>query len=202
FFFQAEDGIRDATVTGVQTCALPIYRDLGAPLAAAAHGDVGGAVLYVEQVDIPPVRRDGRVDLVVEDCLHPAGDRVGPALVGIVNAECATQPRVVVGDGGPIQVGGADGIHQHAQPVQVDRELAGWSVVRVDQVQLVDKAAAAPPGDGDVQTGVGMARTLAHRADLVPGIRRHRQGRFLHWLILERDGPRAPPGADPDLSDG
>src|SRR5205807_3065176 len=25
FFFQAEDGIRDYTVTGVQTCALPIY---------------------------------------------------------------------------------------------------------------------------------------------------------------------------------
>src|SRR5205085_8235879 len=26
FFFQAEDGIRDLTVTGVQTCALPIYQ--------------------------------------------------------------------------------------------------------------------------------------------------------------------------------
>src|SRR5689334_24382876 len=26
FFFQAEDGIRDGTVTGVQTCALPIYQ--------------------------------------------------------------------------------------------------------------------------------------------------------------------------------
>src|SRR6266498_5436067 len=25
FFFQAEDGIRDADVTGVQTCALPIW---------------------------------------------------------------------------------------------------------------------------------------------------------------------------------
>src|SRR5947208_13419993 len=25
FFFQAEDGIRDDLVTGVQTCALPIY---------------------------------------------------------------------------------------------------------------------------------------------------------------------------------
>ena len=25
FFFQAEDGIRDIGVTGVQTCALPIY---------------------------------------------------------------------------------------------------------------------------------------------------------------------------------
>src|ERR1022692_1842890 len=27
FFFQAEDGIRDYKVTGVQTCALPIYSD-------------------------------------------------------------------------------------------------------------------------------------------------------------------------------
>src|SRR4051794_41936377 len=27
FFFQAEDGIRDGRVTGVQTCALPILRD-------------------------------------------------------------------------------------------------------------------------------------------------------------------------------
>src|SRR5437762_13632385 len=26
FFFQAEDGIRDTSVTGVQTCALPIWR--------------------------------------------------------------------------------------------------------------------------------------------------------------------------------
>src|SRR3989449_2487998 len=26
FFFQAEDGIRDVAVTGVQTCALPIWR--------------------------------------------------------------------------------------------------------------------------------------------------------------------------------
>src|SRR3989442_10793515 len=30
FFFQAEDGIRDADVTGVQTCALPICFPLGA----------------------------------------------------------------------------------------------------------------------------------------------------------------------------
>src|SRR2546422_1408157 len=27
FFFQAEDGIRDVAVTGVQTCALPIFLD-------------------------------------------------------------------------------------------------------------------------------------------------------------------------------
>src|SRR2546425_8149316 len=36
FFFQAEDGIRDKLVTGVQTCALPIsLRDPGAPTRGA-----------------------------------------------------------------------------------------------------------------------------------------------------------------------
>src|SRR3989449_8301581 len=31
FFFQAEDGIRDVAVTGVQTCALPIFRHNSEP---------------------------------------------------------------------------------------------------------------------------------------------------------------------------
>src|SRR5262249_56821933 len=34
FFFQAEDGIRDWSVTGVQTCALPISYAPAAPLVA------------------------------------------------------------------------------------------------------------------------------------------------------------------------
>src|SRR6266511_5614203 len=34
FFFQAEDGIRDFHVTGVQTCALPIWNDTPYGLAA------------------------------------------------------------------------------------------------------------------------------------------------------------------------
>src|SRR5207245_3370290 len=37
FFFQAEDCIRAATVTGVQTCALPIF-----PASAASVRDVAG----------------------------------------------------------------------------------------------------------------------------------------------------------------
>src|SRR5205809_1766123 len=46
FFFQAEDGIRDVAVTGVQTCALPIY--FGGTLAgrlvlSAGLGGMGGA---------------------------------------------------------------------------------------------------------------------------------------------------------------
>src|SRR6266542_4600948 len=36
FFFQAEDGIRDATVTGVQTCALPISSAAQMALVSAA----------------------------------------------------------------------------------------------------------------------------------------------------------------------
>src|SRR5688572_33248983 len=46
FFFQAEDGIRDLTVTGVQTCALPIstaargdHRERDARVVDAAGGD-------------------------------------------------------------------------------------------------------------------------------------------------------------------
>src|SRR2546430_17664382 len=36
FFFQAEDGIRDLTVTGVQTCALPISEFSGDIVVGAA----------------------------------------------------------------------------------------------------------------------------------------------------------------------
>src|SRR2546430_17659637 len=41
FFFQAEDGIRDLTVTGVQTCALPIARLPAARVAPADRADHG-----------------------------------------------------------------------------------------------------------------------------------------------------------------
>src|SRR5947209_19400753 len=37
FFFQAEDGIRDIGVTGVQTCALPIYRPPPPPRRGRTH---------------------------------------------------------------------------------------------------------------------------------------------------------------------
>src|SRR6266487_4904020 len=37
FFFQAEDGIRDGRVTGVQTCALPIWSGPGGPFVRSAR---------------------------------------------------------------------------------------------------------------------------------------------------------------------
>src|SRR5690348_16978648 len=39
FFFQAEDGIRDGRVTGVQTCALPICAVTGRPIKLASVGE-------------------------------------------------------------------------------------------------------------------------------------------------------------------
>src|SRR2546430_4809502 len=48
FFFQAEDGIRDLTVTGVQTCALPI---LSAALPARSAGDVALAAATIRPRD-------------------------------------------------------------------------------------------------------------------------------------------------------
>src|SRR5206468_6420433 len=47
FFFQAEDGIRDLIVTGVQTCALPIWDVVTQLVQRAAHrarGDRAGVL--------------------------------------------------------------------------------------------------------------------------------------------------------------
>src|SRR5690625_7499779 len=44
FFFQAEDGIRDGHVTGVQTCALPICAPERTPIAQARIGLPTGAM--------------------------------------------------------------------------------------------------------------------------------------------------------------
>src|SRR5699024_11834185 len=44
FFFQAEDGIRARNVTGVQTCALPISREVFARAGAPARFRVGSIV--------------------------------------------------------------------------------------------------------------------------------------------------------------
>src|SRR2546427_5361826 len=48
FFFQAEDGIRDLTVTGVQTCALPIWR----PEYVRAACDASLKRLGVDWIDL------------------------------------------------------------------------------------------------------------------------------------------------------
>src|SRR5256886_14248408 len=68
FFFQAEDGIRDLTVTGVQTCALPISRDAaeGRRLVDSARELLAGAALggfaAPEHTTIGVVATNARLD--------------------------------------------------------------------------------------------------------------------------------------------
>src|SRR2546430_10637410 len=79
FFFQAEDGIRDLTVTGVQTCALPIYarreRALVVVLDEHRIGVRHGRVELAEQL-VFGARCDRVLDLFVDayDLLAARGD--------------------------------------------------------------------------------------------------------------------------------
>src|SRR6185369_8136528 len=52
-FFQAEDGIRDSSVTGVQTCALPIFAPAPAPaVVTAPEYEVPRALVPVEPAPV------------------------------------------------------------------------------------------------------------------------------------------------------
>src|SRR5688500_19304873 len=62
FFFQAEDGIRDYKVTGVQTCALPIYRDVVADVPPLAGGRQHEHAVLVPQADGGPDRKSTRLN--------------------------------------------------------------------------------------------------------------------------------------------
>ena len=48
FFFQAEDGIRDSPVTGVQTCALPIF--LGVSYGGSVDSSSSKDILSIKGV--------------------------------------------------------------------------------------------------------------------------------------------------------
>src|SRR3989441_6365659 len=66
FFFQAEDGIRDKLVTGVQTCALPISADGAGPGRRGSTGGraqlraraaTGGVETLIERLELLAFRR-------------------------------------------------------------------------------------------------------------------------------------------------
>src|SRR2546428_13694474 len=77
FFFQAEDGIRDLIVTGVQTCALPISGTHGHDLVRAAGDDqVMGDAPRVEHLIVPAAHGD-MVRLLVLEILRSEERRVG-----------------------------------------------------------------------------------------------------------------------------
>src|SRR2546425_4105018 len=61
FFFQAEDGIRDKLVTGVQTCALPILPPAARGPRPGAGAPDRGAVARAAPGPRPLPRREGHL---------------------------------------------------------------------------------------------------------------------------------------------
>src|SRR5699024_9401725 len=111
FSFQAEDGIRDRNVTGVQTCALPIYRTrLRRREAMARPGHpLGRARLDLPRWSSPPRDHPVAQPRALETCPRArpevrllvrrgSGVLVGEALESVV---CGVLTKMVggVGDG-------------------------------------------------------------------------------------------------------
>src|SRR5947209_7408635 len=97
FFFQAEDGIRDIGVTGVQTCALPIYGNAIGGVVTSRFGPEAGVWVIAETKDLGTrfakiVVTDERGRYVVPD-LPKANYRVWVRGYGLVDSEkLAAQP--------------------------------------------------------------------------------------------------------------
>src|SRR5256885_5067839 len=122
FFFQAEDGIRDYKVTGVQTCALPIFGHVGA-VAAGCLASLGHRIVGVD-IDAAKVRAlaEGRSPVAepgVEGLLQAAiaagrlratGDAADAVAATELSLVCVGTP------------GGADGDVDLRQVVAVSRD--------------------------------------------------------------------------------
>src|SRR6266487_6402631 len=87
FFFQAEDGIRDGRVTGVQTCALPILA-IGAPSPLAITRQLF-ADLQAARPDVPRLSVATPLPELVEalNAYRPEGLVGYPTVAGELAAE-------------------------------------------------------------------------------------------------------------------
>src|SRR3712207_2416709 len=92
FFFQAEDGIRDIGVTGVQTCALPIWR---AELPSALPRSVSLACVKAHHGTGQAQRADAM----------SAGASL-PCMAGSAAGDSAPKDRKSVAEGKSVYLGG------------------------------------------------------------------------------------------------
>src|SRR5205823_11744717 len=118
FFFQAEDGIRDKLVTGVQTCALPISTS-ACPRRRKCSGSIAGGVIVStpsqgsrKRGDYPPLAR--RSQSTTRPARRPAtmnrnSSRQGSQHVRVRGGRPAAFP----------------GFALHREPPDLDRRLPG-----------------------------------------------------------------------------
>src|SRR5690625_3310157 len=104
FFFQAEDGIRDGHVTGVQTCALPILGtaqylppEQAMGKAATGLGDIYalGVIGYEALVGNRPFTGKTQVDIAfahVNQPVPPMPKHIDPRVRGIIMSMLAKDP--------------------------------------------------------------------------------------------------------------
>src|SRR5699024_4290367 len=107
FFFQAEDGIRDRNVTGVQTCALPISsadlagQSLGPRVEHPVPDQLGGGLEVFEERGMGEVRVPLRGQAVVRAEHYPRHVRQGVAAAAPVAGEAVQHLEVLLpGPGG------------------------------------------------------------------------------------------------------
>src|SRR3712207_2041731 len=76
FFFQAEDGIRDIGVTGVQTCALPIFLSLAPPderiVLVEDSAELAPAHPHVVRLEARPPNVEGAGQVTMRDLVRQA----------------------------------------------------------------------------------------------------------------------------------
>src|SRR4030066_710371 len=85
FFFQAEDGIRDSSVTGVQTCALPICTELENTLRLKTKIIAYRRLEKAEELDT--IKNIIRIDRFFTFCQVPFMVRVNGITVGITRED-------------------------------------------------------------------------------------------------------------------
>src|SRR5438132_8522330 len=132
FFFQAEDGIRDHCVTGVQTCALPIYIRGDRP---GAGSDGGGPASHQRRDS--PLRAPGRLggDTVRTGDPWPRRRLSGAAL----EAECLTTRKA------------ERGTRNRANPGRSPNLLSGIELRAISSTFRVPRSAfRVPVGGGEL----------------------------------------------------
>src|SRR5207253_10091303 len=105
FFFQAEDGIRDGHVTGVQTCALPIllrervYRYLEADLVVSTDGVAPELIArrLNDRLASRGIER-GRIELPGSPHEATVGTRLRPLLASTLDRLAVSGTAVIVSD--------------------------------------------------------------------------------------------------------